>query len=116
METERPEGLVRKFGLRFYVFALMAFLAPLLADSLHSFFVVYVHFEIYGIGFYGSQLHNVELGRIACPGWWSFVVARGVISFVVIRVLAWRFRDLWIWCCLGGLWTWLDLHTESYIK
>jgi hypothetical protein len=115
METQRSEGLVRKFGWRFYVFALMAFLAPLLADSLHSFFVVYVHFEIDGIGYYNSQLHNAELGQIALPGWWIFVALRGVMSFLLILAFP-RFRDFWIWCCLVILWTLLDFPMEITYK
>src|SRR5262245_27550171 len=56
METERPKRLVQKFGWRFYVFApVMAFLAPLLADSLHLFFVVHD----------GIRFYNAGLGRIA---------------------------------------------------
>lgn len=108
MDTERSAGLVRKFGWRFYVVApLMAFLAPLLADSLHSLIVVHG----------GVRFYNAELGRIAWPGFWIFVVLRGVASFFVIWLFAWaRFRDFWVWCCLVGLWVLLDLKMEYAIK
>lgn len=112
METERPEGLVRDFRWRFYIFApLMAFLAPLLADSLHTFFLVYGgHSEFY-------MLLNAELGHIATARYWSYVAARGVITLLVVWFFARiRFREFWVWLCFVGLWTWLDLESEFEIK
>ena len=108
MQIEHPDGLVRKFGWRFYVFApLMAFLAPLLADSLHSFFVVHG----------GIRFYNAELGRMAWLGFWIFVALRGIISFFVIWFFVWaRFRDFWVWLCLVGLWTLLDFQMEIAIR
>jgi hypothetical protein len=107
METERSEGLVRKFGWRFYVFApLMALLAPLCADCLHSVMVVTGSYRFY----------NAELGHVTIPFFWIYVALRGVVSFFVIWFFVWaRFRDFWIWCCLVGLWTLLDLQMEVTI-
>ena len=108
METGSTEGLVRKFGWRFYAFApLMAFLAPFLADCLHSFVI----FQS------GIRFYNAELERIAWPEFWIFVGLRGVFSFFMIWFLVWaRFRDFWVWCCLVGLWFVVDSQLEIAIK
>lgn len=84
----------------------MAFLAPLLADSLHSFYVVHS----------GIRFYNAELGKIAWPGYWIFVALRGAVGFFVVWffVLA-RFRDFWVWCCLVGLWMLMDFQMEYAI-
>jgi hypothetical protein len=106
MQTEHPKGSVRRFGWRFYFFApMMAVLAPLLADSLHSLYVVHT----------GIRFYNAELGLIAWPGYWIFVALRGAVSFFVVWFFIWaRFRDFWVWCCLAGLWLLLDLKAEYF--
>jgi hypothetical protein len=108
MQTEHPEGLVRKLNWRFYVFVpLAAFLAPLLADSLHSYFVVRR----------GIRFYQAELGYIDYLGFWVWVALRGIVDFFVMWFIIWlRIRDIWIWCCLVGLWTWLAFKMEVVIK
>src|ERR1035438_6249947 len=97
MQNKMPEHLIQKLTWRFFVLAaVMAFLAPLLADCLHSFFVVRGSIRFY----------NAELGRIAYPAFWIFVALRGFITFFVIWFSARiRFSDFVVWCCCVGLWT-----------
>ena len=82
-------------------------LAPLLADSLHSAWVVSS----------GIRFYNAELGRVSMPGFWVFTALRGFISFLILWFFARiRFRDIGVWCCLTGLWTLLDLEMEITIR
>lgn len=108
MQNERSEVLIRKLSWRFFVFVpLAAFLAPLLADTLHSFVVVHR----------GIRFYQAELDSVANWGYWVYVALRGVVSFFVMWFFIWaRFRDFWIWCCLAGLWTWLDFQMEVVYK
>ena len=98
----------RQSAWSFFVFSLlMAFLAPLCADCLHSFIVVTGSYRFY----------NAELGRIVWSGFWIFVALRGLVSFLAIWFFARaRFRDFLVWCCLVGLWTLLDLEMEIAIR
>ena len=100
MEAEHPVFSVQRLGWRFLVLAsFMAFLAPVLADSLHSF----------SVWRSGIRFYNAELGSIATPGYWVYVAARGVITFLIVWFFARiRFRDFWPWLCFVGLWTLLD--------
>jgi hypothetical protein len=106
-EQKQSDVLAHRLTWRFFVLAAaMAFLAPLLADSLHSFFVVRG----------GIRFYNAELGRIAWSGFWIFVALRGFITFLVIWFFARiRFSDFIVWCCCLGLWTLLDLCMEVAI-
>jgi hypothetical protein len=109
MNGEPLKVPVRERGWRFYVLVpLMAFLAPLLADSLHSFFVVHIE---------AVPLFNAELGRIASPRFWILTIIRGGLSFFVILPFAWktRFWDFGVWVCLVGIWMWIDFEAEYQV-
>jgi hypothetical protein len=109
MNEENLKVPVRKFGWRFYVLVpLMAFLAPLLADSLHSFFVV--HSE--------TPLFNAQLGVIGVPRYWIITAIRGMLSFFVVLPFAWKMPS-WVfgvWLCLVAFWIWLDFEAEYQVR
>jgi hypothetical protein len=107
-EPDQTGSSTQKLSFLFFVFAVvMAFLAPVFADCLHSVMVV--------TGSY--RLYNAELGRIATPFFWIFAATRGIITFLIVWFFARiRFRDIWVWCCLVGLWTFLDMQMEIAMR
>lgn len=110
MNEENQKVPVRKFGWHFYALVpLMAFLAPLLADSLHSFYVV--HSE-------RTPLFNAQLGMIDSSRYWIITAIRGMLSFLVILPFAWKKPswDFWVWLCLVGLWMWLNFEAEYQVR
>ncbi len=82
-------------------------LAPVLADCLHSFFVV-----SRGIRFY-----QAELGYISNPGFWYFLGARAAVTFIALLVLVrLRLPDWLPWLCAVVFWIWLDIQGEVVYK
>jgi hypothetical protein len=103
-EPEQAVSATQKLSFSFFASAaLMAILAPLFADCLHSVMVV--------TG--GYRLYNAELSRVATTLFWILVAARAVITLLVIWFFArLRFRDIWVWSCLVALWTYADIQME----
>jgi|ERR1017187_2900481 hypothetical protein len=102
--TRQRQGL----GWSFFAFAiLLSFLAPLLADSLHSFFVVSS----------GIRFYNAELGRILLWRFWVAVAVRGLMTLPVVWLFARiGFKDIWVWCCLVLFWLLVDFELEIAIR
>ena len=106
-KTEQTDSAVRRLSWSFFVMAaVMALLAPAVADCLHSFFVVRS----------GIRFYNAELGRIAQPVFWILLGIRVVITFLALwffgRI---GFRDIFVWCVCVVLWTLLDMQMEIAI-
>lgn len=108
MENKRPVLSVQRLTWRFFALAVvMAFLAPLLADCLHTFFVVRG----------GIRFYNAELGHIAESRYWAYLALRGFVTFLVIWFFARiRFSHIFVWGCCVAIWTLLDLESEVAFK
>jgi len=109
METEHPVLSVQRLSWRFFVLAaFMALLAPLLADSLQSFFVVNG-----GIRFYQAIF---SLYLTSPEGLFVFVSARAIITFLILWFFARiGFRDRTVWICLAVLWLLADYMLEPAV-
>ena len=106
-ETEHPVRAQRINWRSLVLAAVMALLAPLLADTLHSCIVVSS----------GIRFYNAEIGRMGAALFWDYVAPRAAITFLIIWFFArTRFRDIWVWCCAVALWTFLDIQMEVAIK
>jgi len=91
----------------FLVATLASFLAPALADCIHSGLVVLK----------GIRLYQAELGDLANPYYWSFLAGRTLITLLAMSLAqALRIRDLWTWlsCVIG--WLWLARQMEAVFK
>jgi hypothetical protein len=102
METKHPVLSVQQLSWRFFILAaLAATLAPLLADSLQSLFVVRG-----GIRFY-QAIYSLYLASTA--GACLYVGVRAVITFLMLWFFVrLGFRDRTVWICLAILWFFAD--------
>jgi len=86
----------------------MAILAPLLADSLQSFFVLNGGIRLYQAIF--------SLYLASPEGLCVFVGMRAIITFLIlwffVRI---GFRDRTVWICLAVLWLFVDYMLESAV-
>jgi hypothetical protein len=109
METKHPVISVQRLSWRFYALAApAAVLAPLLADSLQSLFVVRG-----GIRFY-QAIYSLYL--VSTAGACLLVGARAIITFFILWLFVrLGFRDRTVWICLVFLWLFTDYLLEPAV-
>ena len=105
---EPVQKMRRPLTLSFFMLAVfMSGLAPLLADLIHSAYVV--------IG--GSRMYNAELSYIASSGFWIFLATRAVLTFLLVWVLAKiGFAHMLVWSCSVILWLFVDAEMTVALK